>query len=90
MKTLEIRVSGQVQGVRYRKTTMERARELGLTGTVKNKQDGTVEIIATGAEGQLGELIIWSLEGSSASKVHKVTIHELMPVRNFDSFEVIY
>lgn len=90
MKTIEIRVNGQVQGVFFRKSTQQKAQELGLTGTVRNKMDGSVEIIAVGAEEKLGLLVMWCLEGSPSSKVHKVTVKALEQNTGFDSFDIIY
>jgi len=59
MKTIKIKVEGQVQGVFFRQTTQEKARELGLKGTVKNCDDDSVEIIATGTKEQLDRLVTW-------------------------------
>lgn len=43
-------VTGRVQGVGFRWYVMERAQELGLTGYVLNRRDGTVEVVAEGGK----------------------------------------
>jgi acylphosphatase len=49
-------VSGTVQGVGFRYFTKRAADWLGLTGYVRNLDDGRVEIYAVGSRVQLGEL----------------------------------
>jgi len=51
-----IHYSGKVQGVGFRQTTKTWAKELGLTGWVKNLKDGRVEIIAEGDSSKLDQL----------------------------------
>lgn len=53
MKRLECIVSGSVQGVLFRAFAHQRARELGVSGFVRNVPDGTVEIVAEGAHESL-------------------------------------
>ena len=52
-------VSGKVQGVFYRASTAERARELGVTGYAKNLPDGRVEVLACGDEAAVQQLLDW-------------------------------
>ncbi len=49
-KRIEIKVLGMVQGVFFRSTTRDKAKKLGLKGTVRNMRDGSVEIIAEGTK----------------------------------------
>ncbi|MGH8265061.1 MAG: acylphosphatase [Steroidobacteraceae bacterium] len=65
-------VSGRVQGVFYRATTVSKARELGVTGSARNLPDGRVEVIAFGAEDAVRKLFDWLWIGSSASHVTAV------------------
>lgn len=76
LKTVSIIVSGKVQGVWYRKYTLDKAVELKLTGFVKNLPDDTVYILATGTAEQIQQLITWCWMGSPKSKVSNVIVEE--------------
>ena len=52
-------VYGRVQGVGFRYTTQYEAKKLGLTGYAKNLDDGSVEVVACGEEGQVEKLMQW-------------------------------
>ena len=71
-------VSGRVQGVFYRGTAAQRARELNLTGYAKNLPDGRVEMLACGEAAAVRSFIEWLWIGSSASKVTAVEVSEVM------------
>lgn len=65
-------VGGRVQGVFYRATAAQRARELGVRGYAKNLPDGRVEVLAVGDAEIVQSFIEWLWTGSSASKVTSV------------------
>lgn len=65
-------VFGRVQGVWYRGTARERARELGLQGWVRNCADGTVEAVACGTPEALDAFRSWLHEGPPAARVDRV------------------
>ena len=67
-------VSGRVQGVFYRGTAAQRARELGLRGYARNLDDGRVEVLACGEEEAVAEFVSWLWIGSSAAKVTGVEV----------------
>ena len=52
-----IRVSGRVQGVGFRYWTLQRAKQLDLTGLVKNDPDGSVFVLAEGERSNIESLI---------------------------------
>jgi len=67
-------VQGRVQGVFYRASAHKKAEALGLTGWVKNCDDGSVEIHAEGNKAKLEELIAWCRKGPALAKVSNVDL----------------
>ena len=88
MKTIRIKVEGRVQGVFFRQSAQEKALALGVKGTVKNCDDDTVEIIATGTNEQLDKLIAWCRQGPPKAVVTNVTTQELS-LHQFNYFSII-
>ncbi len=70
------RVSGGVQGVGFRWSTRNRARELGLSGWVRNEPDGTVRVRARGADDALDALEGWLHRGPPSARVSEVMREE--------------
>ncbi len=81
---------GRVQGVGYRWFVRENARQLGLTGQVRNLSDGTVETIARGRAGSLDILKKRLLAGPAHARVSQVTQQDMDTERKFEHFEVVY
>ncbi|WP_296282012.1 acylphosphatase [Pseudoxanthomonas sp.] len=65
-------VSGKVQGVFFRASTRERARDLGLSGRATNLPDGRVEVVAAGDAAALDLLEAWLRLGPPAARVESV------------------
>ena len=65
-------VSGRVQGVSYRASTRDAARDAGLDGWVENLDDGRVEAVFEGSEASVERLVEWCHEGSPAADVDGV------------------
>ncbi len=69
---LHVAVRGRVQGVGFRWFVRERARALGLTGWVRNRDDGSVEVLAVGEEASLRQLRTLLGTGPSGARVSEV------------------
>lgn len=73
MKHLHLIIHGNVQGVGFRWSTMREAQKLRLVGWVKNKSDGTVEVVAEGEEGALNKLKEWCEKGAFMTYVERIS-----------------
>ena len=67
-------VHGRVQGVFYRQSTVQQARQLGLHGYARNNPDGTVTIEAEGPAAALDALEGWCHQGPPAARVDQVVV----------------
>lgn len=84
-----IKVTGRVQGVGFRYSTLNEAKKLGLTGHVRNLPDGSVKIEAEGSKDQLDALVEWCRREPGSSSVDSVTFDTLSPA-GYDEFRVKY
>ncbi|WP_436927391.1 acylphosphatase [Halosimplex amylolyticum] len=80
-------VSGRVQGVYYRATTRDEARERGVDGWVKNLDDGRVEAVFEGPDEAVEAMVEWCHEGSSRARVDDVEAEYAEP-DGLDGFEI--
>ncbi|HZX33548.1 MAG TPA: acylphosphatase [Rhodocyclaceae bacterium] len=67
-------VTGLVQGVGYRFSTVIEAQRLGLDGWVRNRRDGRVEAVASGPEDKVAALIEWAHRGPPSALVREVEV----------------
>ncbi len=88
-RTVKIRVSGRVQGVYFRRFTKNKAQDLGVKGTVRNMEDGRVEIVAQAEDSILEPFILWCHKGPITARVDKVELMEVSHAEKFDTFEII-
>ncbi|MCM2263825.1 MAG: acylphosphatase [Desulfuromonadales bacterium] len=72
-----VRVTGRVQGVFYRQSTVEMARQLGLDGWVRNLPDGSVEALFEGEKTAVDQAIAWCRQGPPRAAVDEVTVEWL-------------
>jgi acylphosphatase len=73
MTTTKFVVRGRVQGVGFRYFVGSRARDLGLAGWVRNRADGSVEVLVRGSADALATLEAALSRGPAASRVESVT-----------------
>jgi len=85
---LHAKVKGRVQGVGFRYYVMNAAVELGLTGWVRNRRDGSVEVLAEGDLDHIKSLVRALERGSRSSAVREVKTRLQPASGEFDSFFV--
>jgi acylphosphatase len=88
MKTIRIKISGQVQGVLFRKFIADEAKKIGVKGHVRNLESGDVEVVAEGSPEQIDEITALCKKGAPHSVVKNVDIQELNHI-GFDEFKVL-
>lgn len=88
MKHVSIRIYGKVQGVFFRASTKEKADELGIHGTVRNENDGSVAIEAEGGEETVGKFIEWCQKGPRLAVVNRCEVTE-GELRYFKGFSIL-
>ncbi len=81
-------ITGRVQGVGFRYSTIRQARALGLVGPVANRYDGGVEVHAEGARESLDALSRWLRRGPTGAHVRDVQLEWLPWSGRFAAFEV--
>ena len=69
---IRVRIHGRVQGVWYRGWAVDEARALGLSGWVRNRQDGTVEAVLAGPEPAVRAMVQRCAEGPPGARVSRV------------------
>ncbi|MFP4175002.1 MAG: acylphosphatase [Halobacteriales archaeon] len=90
MERAHVVVSGKVQGVYFRATTRDEAQEHGVTGWVKNLDDGRVEAVFEGDEDAVREMVEFCHEGSRRAEVEDVEVEWSDATGEFDGFSVRY
>jgi acylphosphatase len=74
MSGCRVRIFGRVQGVFFRNWTMDKARSLGIRGWVRNRLDGSVELLAHGEDEAVEALIAACRTGPPAAEVERIEV----------------
>ena len=85
---LSVQIEGRVQGVGFRNFTQMRARQLGVTGWVRNEADGSVRLEAEGPRAALEELLDAVHNGPRMARVESVDADWADATDEFDVFRV--
>jgi acylphosphatase len=88
MQRLSLRIRGLVQGVCYRAETKTTATRLRLSGWVRNRDDGSVELVAEGPPAQLDALLEWCRTGPPRARVDALEPSWSAATGEFDEFDV--
>jgi len=84
---VHVYVSGTVQGVFFRATTRDEARDAGVDGWVRNLDDGRVEAVFEGAEDAVERMVEFCHEGSPTADVTDVDVEYEEP-EGLDGFRI--
>ena len=82
-------VRGRVQGVFYRDSCRAEAQRLGVRGWVRNRPDGTVEVVAEGPRDRVDQLLTWCRQGPPRATVTGIALTDEVPAAE-RSFRVQY
>jgi acylphosphatase len=88
-KRVQLIVRGRVTGVYFRAASQREAKRLGITGWVKNRNDGSVELVAEGDEDTIKEIIAWAHHGPSAARVDGVEVRWRSYAGEFADFRIV-
>ncbi|MDR3138373.1 MAG: acylphosphatase [Treponema sp.] len=79
-------VRGRVQGVGFRYSALLEARRLGLSGWVRNTQEGDVEVWAEGSPEKLETFLAWLRRGPPRARVDSLSWEARPPAGKYPSF----
>lgn len=86
-KHVKVTISGKVQGVWFRASTRDQARGLGLSGFVRNEDDGSVYAEFEGPAAAVDAMLRWCHEGPAHARVDRVVVQE-GDVADFSGFQI--
>ena len=75
-RSVQLRITGRVQGVGYRAWALQVASRLGLRGWVRNRADGSVEALVIGGEAAIDRMIEACREGPFGAGVADVAVSD--------------
>ncbi len=83
-------IKGRVQGVFFRLETLQAAQRIGVTGWVKNRTDGGVEVLIEGSPEKVNRLLEWCRHGPPRARVDSLKSTRQPYSGEFATFEVRY
>jgi acylphosphatase len=81
-------ITGIVQGVGYRWSCRRAAQGIGVTGWVRNLDDGRVEVVAQGTRQQVEQLIKWCYRGPEEARVSDIAVAYEEAAETFQDFGI--
>jgi acylphosphatase len=90
MKKIKAIASGKVQGVGFRIYTQQKARQLDVSGYVRNLKNRNVEIVAVGEAAKVDALLKWAESGSPEAVVNNLEVELIDNGEEFKGFEIRY
>lgn len=77
--SLRLKIEGFVQSVGYRNFAITEAHQLGLDGWVRNRSDGTVEILVSGPNAAVETFVGLCMKGPSSARITNIDLHKAEP-----------
>jgi acylphosphatase len=87
-RRMHVLIKGAVQGVYFRYNTLKKAGEYHLTGWVRNKADGNVEMVCEGMEDDIDKMVRWCNQGPERAYVREVETEWKEYTGEFNVFEI--
>ncbi|HDY72761.1 MAG TPA: acylphosphatase [bacterium] len=81
-------VSGRVQGVYFRQNTIKQAQKFGVSGWIRNLDNGKVEAVFEGEKDKVEEIVNWTKKGSFFAKVLNLKVDWQEYKGEFNNFEI--
>lgn len=88
MSQAHLFISGTVQGVGFRQFVKQHARNFGLTGYVRNTEDGGVEVVLQGDEKTIDHMIDYCKQGPFLAKVDHIGYEWEEEGEQFNEFSI--
>ena len=89
MSAVHLLIKGKVQGVFYRASAKKKAMEFGVSGWIKNTEEGNVEAKVSGSDISLQNFIKWCKQGPGNAVVIDVIATPVEDVEKFKTFTVL-
>jgi len=86
-KRLEVHITGNVQGVFFRKYLQEHALSRRITGYAKNNEDGSLSVVFEGDDEELQKVLMFCHMGPPGSQVKKIEKVWKIPTGEFSTFD---
>ena len=84
-----IEIRGRVQGVGFRWWTTREAQRLGVVGWVRNREDGTVEVVASGTPEVLERFVTALGKGPGTARVEGMEVEAWSPTSGLRGFQIL-
>jgi len=88
MKSVDVEVSGAVQGVYFRSSARREGALRGLRGWVRNQSDGSVALRLQGSSEAVDAMLDWCREGPPAARVSRLAVSDAPVDESLHGFEV--
>jgi len=89
MERIELHIFGRVQGVLFRQAARRHAEKLGLTGWIRNENDGSVHAVAEGGSAELEQFLDWCRSGPPLARVDRIAVEKREATGEFSDFRIL-